>query len=179
MKYFANVIVVLLSMMAISAHAERYLSQDEFLTIAFPEGAYSKETLWLNNDIKAVASNILKHDYRGLRVRYWGNAGTSAWILDEIGKEHPITIGVIVDNGSNQPSIRDVRILEFRESRGWEVRYPFFTAQFAGVQLEEQQRLTKHIDGISGATLSVRAVTKVAALALYLHSLSKFASPAE
>ena len=178
MKYFANVIVLLLSIMATSATAERYMTQDEFLQLAFPQGNYQKQTLWLNKDIKAIAKQILKHDYRGLRIRYWGNSNSTAWILDEIGKEHPITIGVIVDNHQAKPVINDVKILEFRESRGWEVRYPFFTAQFEGVHLASDQQLNKTIDGISGATLSVRAVKKVAALALYLHGISKN-SPSE
>ena len=67
-------------------------------------------------------------------------------------------------------AIKLVRILEFRESRGWEVRYPFFTEQFAGVNLTPEYQLGKRIDGVTGATLSVRAVKKIAALALYLHS---------
>ncbi|MCV6604514.1 MAG: FMN-binding protein, partial [Porticoccaceae bacterium] len=67
--------------------------------------------------------------------------------------------------------IEQVKILEFRESRGWEVRYPFFTKQFIGVGLahKKRYRLDSHIDGITGATLSVRAVKKVATLALFFH----------
>ena len=89
----------------------------------------------------------------------------SAWILDEIGKELPITIGVAVADGA----IDNVRVLEFRESRGWEVRYPFFTDQFSNARLGSGQRLDRKIDGISGATLSVRAVTRIASIALLLH----------
>ena len=177
MKYFANVIMFLLSIMAANALAERYMTQDEFLQQAFPSGVFQRETLWLNKDVKAIAKQILKHEYRGLRIRYWGNNNTTAWILDEIGKEHPITIGVVINGRADGAVIADVKILEFRESRGWEVRYPFFTAQFAGVELQQDQQLNKTIDGISGATLSVRAVKKVAALALYFHGLSKFATP--
>jgi hypothetical protein len=61
-----------------------------------------------------------------------------------------------------------LRVLEFRESRGWEVRYPFFTDQFGGIGLRPDLQLDRPIDGISGATLSVRALKKLARLALYL-----------
>ena len=64
-----------------------------------------------------------------------------------------------------------VRVLEFRETRGWEVRYPFFTDQFSGAHLSNGQRdaqLDQQIDGITGATLSVRAVTRAVQAALYL-----------
>ncbi len=64
--------------------------------------------------------------------------------------------------------IEDVKVLVFRESRGWEVRYPFFTDQFSGVGLTDKNRLDGRVDGISGATLSVRAVKRVVAVALLL-----------
>ena len=89
----------------------------------------------------------------------------TAWILEEIGKERPITIGVVVDGDA----IADIRILAYREPRGDEVRHPFFLEQFSGLQLEDDKRLTGRIDGISGATLSVRAVTNVSRYVLYLN----------
>ena len=57
----------------------------------------------------------------------------------------------------------------FRESRGWEVSYPFFTEQFQGIILTPEYELEQPIDGITGATLSVRALEKLARLSLYLH----------
>jgi len=68
-------------------------------------------------------------------------------------------------------AIQDVKVLVFRESRGWEVKYPFFTDQFNQVQLNNEKELNKHIDGISGATLSVNALRKLARLALYFESV--------
>jgi len=65
-----------------------------------------------------------------------------------------------------------IKVLIFRESRGWEVRYPFFTDQFKGAALNHDGALNKSIDGISGATLSVRALKKIATLALYLDSVT-------
>jgi hypothetical protein len=61
-------------------------------------------------------------------------------------------------------------VLIFRESRGWEVRHDFFTDQFKGVTLNDDRELDLPIDNISGATLSVRALTRLARLALYLHN---------
>ena len=113
---------------------------------------------------------MLGHRFGKLRVRYWFDGETSVWVLDEIGKELPITIGVTV----RDHAIADVRVLEFRESRGWEVRYPFFTGQFQGLGLTSTRELDQPIDGISGATLSVRALKKLARLALYLHQQTEF-----
>ena len=70
---------------------------------------------------------------------------------------------VIEDN-----KIEEIEVLAFRESRGWEIKHDFFTRQFQGAFIEQQQRLDRSIDGISGATLSVKAMTKVSRLVLYL-----------
>ena len=103
-------------------------------------------------------------------MRYWQGGEKTAWILDEIGKEKPITIGVLVQDNA----VDSVRVLEFREIRGWEVRYPFFTDQFNGARFvngaqRQGQVLNRQIDGITGATLSVGAVTRVVEVALYLN----------
>jgi hypothetical protein len=97
-------------------------------------------------------------------VRYWARDERSAWILEEIGKEQPITVGLVI----NQGQLERIKVLEFRESRGWEVRHSFFTDQFRDARLTNDRNLDRDIDGISGATLSVRAMKKLAALALYL-----------
>ena len=86
----------------------------------------------------------------------------TVWVLDEIGKEMPITVGIVIRNGA----IERVQVLVYRESRGWEGKSPAFTAQYAGARLESGQKLDRQIDGISGATLSVRALNRLARLAL-------------
>ena len=83
-----------------------------------------------------------------------------------------LTTGIVIDRGA----IETVRVLVFRESRGWEVKHAFFTDQFKQVRLVQAQRLNRRIDGITGATLSVRALKKVATAALLLHAHSEEAN---
>jgi len=92
--------------------------------------------------------------------------------IEAIGKELPITVGVVIENSE----IVAVDILVYRESRGWEVHLPAFRAQFVGVSLANKPVkstdvpvLDESIDGISGATLSVRALTGITRLALAMH----------
>jgi uncharacterized protein with FMN-binding domain len=87
-------------------------------------------------------------------------------VLEEVGKELPITVGVVVDNSY----IKSLRVLTYRENRGGEVATPAFTDQFMDVALEDNGTLDASIDGISGATLSVRALTRLAGVALFLHA---------
>lgn len=144
--------------------AGRYMETEDYVRGAFPDGSPTPRTLWISGDLRDAVERVLGHRFAALRLRYWHDGAKSVWILDEIGKELPITIGVTVAGGA----IENVRVLEFRESRGWEVRYPFFTDQFVDARLEADGRLDRRIDGITGATLSVGAVTRIARVALLL-----------
>jgi len=141
------------------------MTADQFLQARFTDTAPKPQILWLNAELKEQISKILSRPYRGLRIRYWQLEHRSAWIFEEIGKEMPITIGLVI----NEQQIESVDILAFRESRGGEVKYPFFTDQFQGTTLNKKNKLSQHIDGITGATLSVEAVKRAAKLALFLN----------
>jgi hypothetical protein len=123
------------------------------------------EFLWLDGEMRKRVQAILEHDYPAARLRYWRMGNRTAWVLEEIGKEMPITVGISVQ----EDAVERVRVLVYRESRGWEVKSPAFTRQFDGARLAGEQRLDRSIDGISGATLSVRALTRLTRLALLLH----------
>lgn len=148
---------------------ETYLSQEDFLAQTFTEGVPAPRALWLTKSVKPAVKEILGHDYPAARVRYWRSGNRSAWILEEIGKVKPITTGIVVEDGK----IARLKVLVYRESHGWEVKYPFFTDQFNEIELTEKKRLSKKIDGISGATLSVNALKKLSRLALYFHQATE------
>ena len=147
-----------------SAQAAVYQSNEAFLSAAFEGEPPRPAFVWLRGEIKKTVKRILGHSYAGLRVRYWKKGQRTAWILEEIGKERPITTGIVIDQGA----IQRVRVLAFRESRGGEVRHSYFTRQFLEARLNSEEKLDRHIDGITGATLSVNALKRLARLALYL-----------
>lgn len=159
-----GVLAAILWMAAFFAYGEEYLGRDEFLSLAFPGQEPQMDMLWLTEDVREAAQGAVGWAPRGLRQRYWTAGESTAWILEHIGKDKPITLGVVVRDGQ----IERLEVLAFRESRGWEIRHAFFTKQFSGLQLADDGYLSDHIDGITGATLSVRATEKVARLALWL-----------
>lgn len=161
-----NIFLILaLSLAGGVAHARGVYQQPEtFLEETFSGQTPEPQLVWLTGARKSVVKDLLGHDYSSLRVRYWRDPQRTAWILEEIGKEQPITVGLVVNEGR----LEQVKVLVFRESRGWEVRHAFFTDQFKDASLDSTRALDRHIDGISGATLSVRALKKLAAMALYL-----------
>ena len=158
-----------LSVFAVSGvvNAEgEYLSATTFLEESFSGDVPDASLIWLTGEKGTTVKEILGHAPPSLRVRYWRKDETTAWILDEIGREKPITAGFVVDNGH----IRNVKVLAFRESRGWEIRHEFFTEQFDDAALENGNALDRYIDNITGATMSVSAMKRMARVALYLDS---------
>lgn len=155
---------IILFMIAFSVSARGvYQTDQDFLNEAFNNEIPKSKVIWNKGDIRKNITDILGHNYAGLRIRYWQDSSQSSWILEEIGKEKPITFGVTIANGK----VEYVKVLAFRESRGDEIRYPAFTRQFEQAEIDDN-RLNRQVDGISGATMSVRAMTAVVTLALYL-----------
>ena len=148
-----------------------YLAPDDFLRQTFSEPP-APALLWLDNNAQTQLTAVLGHRYPQARLRYWRSANKTAWILDEIGKEYPITAGFVVTDNH----IERAQVLIYRESRGDEIRLPAFLRQFVGAQLDDTNnagnKLSKNIDGITGATLSVDAMRKMARAALVLNRLA-------
>ncbi len=140
---------------------ERSQKTEEFLASQFPDAPPEKHALWLRGELAADIEGILGRPSSRLRVHYWSQGGRSAWVLDEIGKELPITAGFVVKDGILQTA----QVLVYRESRGGEIQYTSFLRQFDGLSRQRHQ-LSQDIDNISGATLSVRSMKKMAAMAL-------------
>lgn len=168
MKHLNHILALTLALMACVQGEDRVYNQpSDFIKSAFAGKIPATSVLSISGGVKARAKNIMAHQYGENRVRYWKQGGRSVWILEEIGKTQPITTGFLIENGR----IRSVEILIYRESHGWEVSKPFFTQQFSNASLKNGDQLSSGIRNIAGATLSVRAVTKLARLALYFDSL--------
>lgn len=145
-----------------------YQKPSEFLAGAFGGAVPATKGLRLSAAHQARVQKMLGHTYKPSTVRYWRKGDTMAVILDEIGKTEPITTGFVVKGGR----IDRVKVLIYRESHGMEVARTTFTKQFRRAGLRSDGRLNRRVDGISGATLSVRAVTGLARMALYLDQVT-------
>ena len=157
--------IILLSA-APSAAVDVYLEPQTFIAAAFDNQPPKPRKLWIKGRIKEQIHAILGTGLGSIRIKYWQDGARTAWILEALGRDRPITAGFVVDGAE----ITQVAILIYRESRGGEVRYPFFTDQFFGARLTDDNHLDRHIDGITGATLSVRSITALAQIALLVHS---------
>jgi Na+-translocating ferredoxin:NAD+ oxidoreductase RnfG subunit len=130
-------------------------------------GLPSTQALQLTAAQQNSVSRLLGKRYKTTTIRYWTSKGKTAYILAEIGKVEYITVGISVKGGK----IEGLSVLVYRETHGMEVARTSFTKQFKGVSIKSDSQLTRNPPNIAGATLSVRALTKLARLALYLETL--------
>lgn len=80
-----------------------------------------------------------------------------AVVCEEIGKHRAITFIV---GATPDARVRDVAVMAYREPIGDEVRYRGFLDQFKGKSLDDPIMPYRDISNISGATLSVRALSR-------------------
>jgi len=112
--------------------------------------------------VKKEIQNKVKQKFFRDQIYYWlikkdGKNIGYALLDNSTGKSMPITYLVIFD--SNQEIVHS-SIIKYREGYGGEVAGKKWLAQFNGMRRDSLYIFPKDIAGISGATISVRSVTK-------------------
>ena len=145
-----------------STLATQYATVDEAARRAFPDAtAFKESTLQLQPaELQAVAAAS------GLPARSaaWkllfalqGEQVLGVMVLDGVlGKFEVIDYAVAVGNDGR---VRQIEILNYRESHGYEVRLPSWRKQFVGKGADSKLQVGEDIANISGATLSSNHVT--------------------
>ncbi|WP_439639726.1 FMN-binding protein [Nevskia sp.] len=156
------------------AQAKVYLSIEDAQRAMFGDQAMTARPLTLDAAQMQAIEQASGVPVRGSLLRAW-RAGDGGWFLLDavIGKSELITYALGLDA---QGRIKQVEVLEYRESHGGEIRYPGWRKQFVDKTAGNALRIGDDIDGISGATLSCEHVTDgirrlVAAWALVLKPL--------
>jgi Na+-translocating ferredoxin:NAD+ oxidoreductase RnfG subunit len=108
---------------------------------------------------------------RDKELRVWRAGDGGLFIVDEVlGKHEMITwaLGLRPDG-----SVKQIEILDYRETYGYEIQHPKWRAQFEGKRAGAPLKLDADIKNISGATLSCRHITDGVKrlLATYEHAL--------
>jgi hypothetical protein len=155
-----------------SAFATQYLTVEQAQVLMFPEAsAFRDASVQLTPEQMHAIESL-----SGLPARSAHWRVVSAWqgdrllghmVLDDVvGKVELISYAVgLAPDGS----IRDVEILAYRESHGFEIRNANWRRQFVGKTAADKVAVGDNIANISGATLSSKHVTdgvrRIAALA--------------
>lgn len=147
--------------MPTSAFAVDYLSADQAAKLMFPDAdAFEARTVPLD---AAQLQQLEAQGVRGrsaswpVRVARRGGTALGYVVSDEVmGKVELISyaVGLALDG-----SVKQVEILSYRESHGFEIRLPAWRRQFVGKGGASALRVGEDIANISGATLSCTHVT--------------------
>ena len=138
-------------------HAEQYMSIAEAQAVMFPGQRLSPENVTLApNQVRAIerASGVR---VRVKDVRAWRADNGGVLFLDQVLGKHEYITWALAVNGNG--TVRDVEILDYRETYGSEVRNANWRAQFVGKAHGAELKLNRDIKNISGATLSCRHIT--------------------
>lgn len=156
-----------------AAHAEfelfkTFQTPEGFLAEVFDGAPPAPAVLNIGQAEQARISPVFGRNFPQSRVRYWAKDGKTAWIFDDIGKEGyvPTTSGFVVVDGM----LDHLRVLIYRESRGEQVGEPSFLQQLIGARANGSD-IDKPVDSISGATLSVLMMKRMARTAIELDAL--------
>jgi hypothetical protein len=139
------------------AQAVTYMSSAQAQALMFPGQALKPDFRTLTPaQVAAIEKdsgvNVLTRDLKAWR------ASDGGWFIEDqvVGKHEFITFALALDAAG---AVKDVEILDYRESYGDQVRNPAWRAQFSGKRHGAPLRLNGDIRNISGATLSSKHIT--------------------
>ncbi len=136
-----------------SAFAVHYLSAEQAQKLMFPD-AESFEVREFAADAGSTRAGSAPMQ---VRIARRGQATLGYVVVDEvIGKFELITYAVGLNRDG---SVRQVEVMDYRESHGHEIRLPAWRRQFEGKTATSPIRVGEDIANLSGATLSCEHVT--------------------
>lgn len=143
--------------LAAPGHATAYFTVEQAQAAMFPHQKLSPAFRQLSGaEIEAIkkAAGVAPLSNQ---LQSWRAQDGGWFIVDRVvGKHEFITYAVAL---TAEGAVRDVEILEYRETYGGEVRNAAWRQQFVGKRFGAPLQLGKDIKNISGATLSSRHVT--------------------
>ena len=171
-NFFAASIGLLLALAPWTLFARVFTTQDEALSHAFPDANITRETVFLTNEqiervkkqkgiMLRTAMVVVYKAFRGGR-----KIGTAYFDAHQV-RTLPETVMIVIDHENR---IRSIDVLEFKEPEDYLPRRKWYK-QFFGRKLDHELAIGRGIDGVTGATLTVRATIKAARRVLSIHSI--------
>lgn len=141
----------------VPAHATVYLSVKQAQQLMFPGETLTPHFVDLTDAQVSEIEDASDTDVLSNHLKAWKVSGGGWFIADQVVGKHefiPIALGIDAHG-----AVKDIEILEYRESYGDEVRNSKWRAQFTGKTAASPLELTDDIQNISGATLSSKHIT--------------------
>jgi len=153
----------------VTVQAKVYLSIEQAQKQMFGNVAMQAKPILLSAEIQQKMRDLssVSHPFTGNRI--WKTAQGGWFIVDEVvGKHEMITYALGINPDG---SIKQIEILEYRESYGFEVAEASWRQQFVGKTNQAIFKLNKDIQNVSGATLSAKHLTDGVKRLMVLHDL--------
>ena len=136
---------------------------EEHLLKLYPENNNIRMHIFqLDKQMKNKVENIVKQRFYKDKLYYWtitqdDSTKAYAFLDNVIGKSMPITFMVILNIDGE---IINANIIKYREAYGSVVGNKVWLQKFINLNNNSSYNIGKEIDGISGATISVKSMSK-------------------
>lgn len=134
-----------------------YFSTEQAQQAMFPSGKFTQVALSFTQEQRDALRGRSGVYEPFQENRVWSVEGQGFFVIDQVvGKHELITYAV----GLNcDGSVKQIEILEYRETYGSEVRNAAWRRQFVGKTASSPVKLNQDITNITGATLSSKHIT--------------------
>jgi hypothetical protein len=142
----------------VCAYATQYLTVEQAQQAIFPGAAFIPAFVTINDAQRKEIERRTGVNVRARDQRVWRVSSGGFFIVDEVVGKHEL---ITYATGLNADgSVRQIEIMDYRESYGYEIRNEAWRRQFVGRRDSDPLKLDADIQNISGATLSCRHVTE-------------------
>jgi Na+-transporting NADH:ubiquinone oxidoreductase subunit NqrC len=147
-----------IALFAPASYGATYLTVEQAQQAIFPGEKLSQSFINLTNQQVHEIERRSDTNVRRKQVQLWKSATGGFFIVDEVvGKHEYITSAAALNPDG---TVKQIEIMTYRESYGYEIRNAVWRAQFVGKNSSAPLKLDKDIKNISGATLSCRHITE-------------------
>jgi Na+-translocating ferredoxin:NAD+ oxidoreductase RnfG subunit len=159
-----------LAAVSTSVYATTYFTVEQAQQALFPGAGFTQAFFTLTDDQVRRIERRTDVNVRNREVRLWKVAGGGYFFVDEVvGKHEFITYAVALNADG---SVKQIEVMDYRESYGYEIRDAVWRRQFAGKTGADALKLNQDIRNISGATLSCRHIADGVKRILATHDIA-------
>jgi hypothetical protein len=152
------------------AYATQYLTLEQAQQVIFPGSEFTPAFITINDAQKKEIERRTGVNVRVRDQRVWRVSTGGFFIVDEVvGKHEFITYATGLNADG---SVRQIEIMDYRESYGYEIRNEAWRRQFVGRRDGDLLKFEVDIQNIGGATLSCRHITDGVKRLLALYSVA-------
>lgn len=154
---------------SLTAYAVTYLTVEQAQQRMFPGELFTPAFLNLSDEQARSIEERSGVNVRRREVKLWKTSAGGWFIVDDVvGKHEFITFALAL---SAEGSVKQIEVLDYRESYGGQVRETAWRAQFIRKSAADPVRLGEDIRNISGATLSCKNLTNGVRRLLAFHEV--------